>query len=162
MSASVYIASTKFKPFADEQLQELEERFGVIDVYTPPPRPRGRWAPALPPDAPPPDPPFSLVFRAATRAEWANSQKQVNDPKTISGAPTNLAMACIVAVSLDGEHFIHTGAPGTPPNDRANSKPPRDAFERLLSRPGFAGVPEDVADLLAKLNALNAGNSEKG
>lgn len=151
-----------FKPFSDDQLQALEDRFGAIEVYTPDPRPRPRWSKA-PLDAPL-DPPFSLVFRAALSFEWEMSQKQVSNEKLRHSAPRNLAMTTIVAVSVDGAHMLHGGAEDrdVPANDRGASKAPQDAFKALLARPGNAGVAEDVADLLARLNGLHASEAEKG
>jgi hypothetical protein len=146
-----------FKPFTDDQLAELDDRFQVIEVYTPSPRPRSRWSRSTTE----PEPPFSLVFRAATPDEWAFIRRQLNDPRQKPNASYNLAKATIVAVSFGGEHVIHDGAPGTPPNDSRASKGPRDAFDRILRTPGFAGVAEDLADKLAELNGVNATEVEK-
>lgn len=148
-----------FKPFTDEQLQDLDARFGGIYVHTPAPAPRPRWAKAsdVPPEAP-----YSLVFRACVSGEWDNIMGQVNDIKQKARAPRNMAMACIVAVSIDGIHIIHAGEIGQPANDRVASKPPRDALEKLLSRPGCAGISEAVSDYLAELNGVVGNNTEKG
>ena len=148
-----------FKPFSDDQLCDLESRFTAIDVYTPDPRPRPRWSKSK--DEP--ESPFSLVFRACTPDEWTMIQRQLNDdkPQVKARAAYNLAKASIVAVSLGGEHIIHDGEPGAPPNDSRASKGPRDAFDRILKTPGFAGVAEDVADMLARLNNMAASQSEK-
>lgn len=150
-----------FKPFADEQLQDLEERFGAIDVYTPEPKARKSWSKPLPAGAAE-EPPFSLVFRACTAAEWASIQKQINDPRVAHSAPENLAMASIVAVSIGGTHTIHSGTAGTAPNDREASKGPREALKVLIAMPGCVGIPADVASMLGRLNGVNAEQSEKG
>ena len=150
-----------FKPFSDDQLQALDERFGAIHVYTPEPRARKPWQPAPPKDAPPPAPPYQLVFRACMPGEWDNITAQATADKGKSRAPRNLAMATIVAVSVDGTHTIHAGEPGGAANDRAASKPPRDALESLMSRPGCVGIPEAVADDLAMLNGVVAQQAEK-
>lgn len=145
-----------FKPFDPAQLEELDQHFGAIHVHTPAGRAKS-WAPSSLVESP-----YSLVFRACVPGEWNNITGQANDPKQKAGAPRNLAMATIVAVSVDGEHHIHRGEVGSPANDRAASKPPRDAFERLLSRPGSVGIPEAVADALAELNGVVADAAEKG
>ncbi len=149
-----------FKPFSNEQLQSLEERFGAIELYAPDPRPRSRWAKGEAST----DPPFALVFRAALGFEWEASQKQVNNEKIRHAAAKNLAIMTIVGVSLDGVHTLHGGAEDhdVPANDGAASKAPRDALKALITRPGYAGVCEDVADLLARLNGLHATEVEKG
>ncbi len=148
-----------FKPFSNEQLQSLDERFGAVELYMPDPPARKSWQK----DAPS-DPPFALVFRAALGFEWEQSQKQVNNEKIRHAAARNLAIMTIIGVSWDGVHILHGGAedPDVPANDGAASKAPRDALKILIARPGYAGVCEDVADLLARLNGLHASEVEKG
>jgi hypothetical protein len=147
-----------FKPFSDDQLQSLDERFGAIHVYTPEPRPVPAWKAKT---GAMPEPAFSLVFRACVPGEWDNITAQASAEKGKARAPRNLAMATIVAVSVDGTHTIHAGEPGGAANDRAASKPPRDALEALMGRPGCVGIPEAVADDLAMLNGVIAQQAEK-
>lgn len=145
-----------FKPFSDEQLQALDDQFGAIHVYTPTPRARPRWAKDA--DAPP-EPAFQLVFRACLGNEWENIMGQANDAKRKASAPRNLAMATIVAVSVDGVQTFHT--PGAPASDPAARKAPRDALDALMKRPGNAGIGEAVSDALAQLNGVVADVAEK-
>lgn len=148
-----------FKPFADEQLQEMEDRFGPIYVHRPKPAPKSRWAKA---DAPDPPPAFEIVFRACTPGEWSNIRAQLKDPKREAGAAENLGLATIIAVSIDGKHTIHAGATGSPPNDRAMCKPAREALEDLIRRPGNAAVLDGLGDLLAAHNGAVREQEEKG
>ncbi len=148
-----------FKPFSDEQLQEMDERFGAIHLHTPAAKARPAWAKK---SDTPPEPPYSLVFRACVPGEWDNVMSQANDAKQKARSPKNLAMATIVAVSVDGDHVVHTGAMGQPANERAASKPARDALEKLMQRPGCAGIGEAVADALGELNGVVGDAAEKG
>ena len=146
-----------YKPFSDEQLQEMDAQFGAIHVYTPAPRPVSRWAKAS--DAAP-EPAFQLVFRACLGNEWDNIMGQANDAKQKARAPKNLAMATIVGVSVDGVHTVHM--PGAPASDPVARKAPRDALAALMARPGNAGIGEAVSDALAELNGVVGDATEKG
>ncbi len=146
-----------YKPFADEQLQEMDAQFGAIHVYTPTPKARPRWAAAS--DAPL-EPAFQLVFRACIGAEWDNIMGQANDAKAKARAPKNLAMATIVGVSVDGAQTVHT--PGTPASDPKARAAPREALAALMARPGNVGIGEAVADALAELNGIVGDATEKG
>ncbi len=150
-----------FKPFSPEQFADLDARFGVLYPYTPAPRPRPSYLPPLAGDAAafPPDPPYSLVFRACVGGEWDNIMGQANDPKQKARAPRNLALATIVGVSLDG---VVTIVDTANTDTRQAQKPVREAFEALLRRPGCVGIPEAVADALAEHNGVVGDAAEKG
>ncbi len=147
-----------FKPFSPEQFADLDARFGVLYPYTPAPRPRPSYLPALPAGSVP-EPPYSLVFRPCVGGEWDNIMGQANDPKQKARAPRNLALATIVGVSVDG---VVTIVDTANTDARQAQKPAREAFEALLRRPGCVGIPEAVADALAEHNGVVGDAAEKG
>ncbi len=143
---------TQFVQLTDEQLRDLESRFGRIYEHTPPAPKRSRWAA---PGSPDPPPPFQVVFRACSPGEWDNIMGQTTDDRLKAGAVKTMAKGTIVAVSFAGEVVIHEGDA----NDRAAAKPVRAAFDRLIRE--WPGVPQAVADDLAELNGVVKAEAEK-
>jgi hypothetical protein len=145
-----------FAPFADEELQALEEKFSRIHVFTPEARPLSRWAKS----GATPEPDYSLVFAACTPNEWESLTRQLNDDRMKSSAPRNLALMSIVGVSVDGKKTTADTSPDQK-DRRAARRGPVEALKELLTRPGHVGIGEAVADALAKLNGLASAESEK-
>ncbi len=97
-----------FAPFSDEQLEKLETMFGagrirVVRGVTPAP---SRWAKK---EAPPPEPPWEVVFRAPNEGESNAFEGGAHDPKGKTAALRILARATVIGVSHNGVITLHDG-----------------------------------------------------
>jgi hypothetical protein len=121
MAAVVQMVS--FVPFTDEQLQELETRFGRIAVVRAETTPPSRWSKATP------EPPYELVFRAPILSESDAFEGNANNDRAKAGATRTLCRQTIVGVSYRGKITIHGGER----TDRAGAESVRKAWDDLRS-----------------------------
>lgn len=144
-----------FKPFDDDTLAALEERFDRIHDFAPAPRPKSRWAKASAPD---PTPAYEVVFRPANAEEWRNAIGNAHHEKMRPVAAKNLTMATVVAVSFLGTQTV-IDIDVSRSDLRSAQKPVREAWEAVLRE--YPGAPEAVVEALGELNGNVRDASEK-
>lgn len=131
-----------FAPFSDEQLQDLEARYGRIAVVT------GAMPKRQKHHKVDPEPPWSLVFRSPTEGESDAFEGAANNERSKPGAVRELARKLVVGVSHKGVITIHDG-------DRGRlSKAVGDAWSAL--RKDYPGVHIAGQDKIQNLMGMEA------
>lgn len=136
-----------FNPLSDEQLAELEARFQRIYVHTAKTPERPRWASK---DAPPPEPPFQVVFRKPQRKDYKTFRSQAANDGQRATAQENLAKATVIAVVVGAVQTV---------DDGRNRVEVVQAFDKLLD--DWSGIPEAAAARIGALIGLGEDESEK-
>lgn len=136
-----------FTPFTNEQLQDLEDRFGRIAVVT------GAKPKRQPHHKTDPEIPWQAVFRAPTQGESDAFEGAANNERAKPGALRELARKTVVAISHKGVITIHDGERGR------LSKVLGDAWEKL--RQDFGGIHIAAQGDLMALNGAEADESGK-
>lgn len=134
-----------FVPFTDEQLQDLENRFGRIEKVTAPKPERKSYHKTDP------EIPWEVVYRAPTMGECDKFEGDANNERSKPAALRELARKMVVAISHKGTVTIHDGERGR------RSKAIDDAWEKLRS--DYPGV--HLAGQV-KIMALMGGEAEEG
>jgi hypothetical protein len=119
-----------FLPFSDEELQDLDAKFGDIRRVTGKTPPAKPWAKAGAAD---PEPPYQVVFRKPEPAETDAYEGAAHNEEARKGALRTLARSIVVGVSLDGKHTLHDGE-----RRGASEKAVREAWDALRKRSPLA------------------------
>lgn len=136
-----------FAPFSDEQLTDLESRFGRIAVVT---APKPKRQPHHKTD---PETPWQLVFRAPTQGESDAFEGAANNERLKPGALRELARKTVVGVSHRGAITLHDGERGR------LSKAMSEAWDRL--RQEYPGAHIAAQSDLMALNGAEADETGK-
>ena len=137
-----------FAPFSDDQLADLESRYGRIAVVT------GATPKRQPHHKSDPEPPWSVVYRAPTMGECDAFEGAANNERSKPGAFRELARKIVVGISHKGVIVLHDG-------ERGRMSPRiKDAWETL--RNDYPAVHLAAQSPIQELMGLEASDEGKG